>query len=229
MSKRSIETITCAGCGTSHPFEVWQSVNTVINPETKTAVRDLSLFKFVCPHCGKQSIVHYDILYHQMEDKMMIQVSHDDEALSKVYSMFSGTDDHDSLGLTKEFRENGFLLRIVRSLNQLLEKLAIFDAGLDDRIVEILKVFVLVNYCRDNPEDKDVDLLFSVEQDGQWIIHILQNGVEKAHSLVSTEFYEKIYKDYIGKLPDIRADDPIIDQSRALEAIGLFDDEGGSK
>ncbi len=226
MSSWNEETVTCPECGSEYSFRIWRSINTSLNPEAKSAVRDMSLFTFVCPTCGKKTIVTYDILYHQMEDRMMIQVAHTDDAAENVLSWFSETGTNDPHELVKEFRQNDYLLRIVRSVGGLLEKLQIFDAGLDDRIVEILKVYVLVMYWKDAP-DENVDLFFSAEADGKWFIHILKDGTEVGHTPVTDELYHNVRNDYALRLPRIREDDPVIDREWAFRIMGLSTEKNG--
>ena len=72
MSKRCEVTITCPKCNEEHPFVMWQSINTQLDPEMRAAVKDRSAFQFICPTCGEKTYVDYGFLYHQMEDGIMI-------------------------------------------------------------------------------------------------------------------------------------------------------------
>ncbi|MBO4522897.1 MAG: CpXC domain-containing protein, partial [Methanomicrobium sp.] len=67
------EKITCPDCGAESDFVIWQSINTMIDPETKAKVLSGEIFRFKCPKCGSETNIMYDCLYHQMEDKLMIQ------------------------------------------------------------------------------------------------------------------------------------------------------------
>ena len=71
MSQRREVSLTCPQCGKEHPFIIWNSINTILNPEMKEAVKDRSAFRFVCPDCGAKTYVDYDLLYHQMEDRII--------------------------------------------------------------------------------------------------------------------------------------------------------------
>ena len=48
MSKRCEVTITCPKCNEEHPFVMWQSINTQLDPEMRAAVKDRSAFQFIC-------------------------------------------------------------------------------------------------------------------------------------------------------------------------------------
>ena len=142
MSLSREEMITCPKCGQQSPFMIWQSVNTMIDPEMKGAVRDLSAFRFTCPNCGNQAVIDYGFLYHQMEDQIMIFYAETDKDVENFMSSFSKDRiPADMKGFLDDFLNDSYLIRIVRSQNELREKLEIFDAGLDDRIVEIARYF----------------------------------------------------------------------------------------
>ena len=69
-----------------------------------------------------------------------------------------------------------YLIRIVMSDNQFREKLFIFDAGLDDRIIEIYKVLILAIFQKDSGEESNYEqneLYFFTDDDGKHYIHIL--------------------------------------------------------
>ena len=57
-----------------------------------------------------------------------------------------------------DFRTKKYLARIVTSPNQLIEKIQIFDAGKDDRIMELVKLLVTDSLHENNP-DKEWDLM----------------------------------------------------------------------
>ena len=53
MSKHHIEKVTCPSCHHEGDFEVWDSINTVLNPEMKEKVLNQSIFLYTCPNCGE--------------------------------------------------------------------------------------------------------------------------------------------------------------------------------
>ena len=162
MSRREEITVTCPKCGTEHPFVIWSSINTTLNPDMKAAVKDLSAFQFECPSCGEKTYVDYGCLYHQMEDRIMIQYANSDKSAEQCYEMMTRDG---PTGILQDMRKNGYLLRIVRSQRELLEKIAVFDAGLDDRIIEICKVFILAAFHEGNPDCGEIETLYFRDDD----------------------------------------------------------------
>ena len=62
MSIMNTVTLNCPKCGKEHPFNMWKTLNTGINPEMRAAVKDKSAFLFECPDCGNKSYVDYGFL-----------------------------------------------------------------------------------------------------------------------------------------------------------------------
>lgn len=88
MSMCEKEEIQCPVCGTTGEFEMWKSVNTVLNPEKKEELLSGALFQYICPHCGKSYNIDYPMLYHQMEDQIMIYYVVLEEDIQMVEEQF---------------------------------------------------------------------------------------------------------------------------------------------
>ena len=219
MSRSSQENITCPKCGKDSSFTVWHSINTTLDPEMKAAVRDRSTFLFTCPHCDYKAHVDYGFLYHQMEDQIMIHYARSEEAFSEVYDFAAGKYENE---LLKDFPnvQAKYLNRIVRSMNQLLEKLAIFDAGLDDRIIEICKVLILTEYQENHPESRNIELLMFTNKENKHIIQIIDSDETAGYVEITDNFYDSAIQFVGSGLKDIREDhEPLIDRAWALAYI----------
>lgn len=69
--------------------------------------------------------------------------------------------------LSEEFKlENTYMNRVVDDKNRFLEKLQIIDAGLDDRVIELMKLLLLVSLQKNNPDLEIIELLFSFNYNG---------------------------------------------------------------
>lgn len=218
MSKSRSITITCPKCHTESEFVMWESINTMLDPEMKSAVRDRSAFLFTCPECGAKTYVDYGFLYHQMEDRIMIHYASSDENAEEIYDLVTGKTMPDMM---KEMFDSDYLIRIVRSQNQLREKLAIFDSGLDDRIIELFKIFLLARYQEDYPDNSGkIELLYCFENDTH-LIQVLDDNEPAGAAELQIDFYEKLKKEFAPRLPDIRKDEPFIDRQWAIETLKL--------
>ncbi|RHR13536.1 hypothetical protein DWX49_13755 [Blautia sp. AF19-34] len=131
-------------------------------------VLNQSIFLYTCPSCGKTFRLDYATLYHQMEDPIMIYLVSESE-VETTYEMFYGEN------ALFDFRTKKYLARIVTSPNQLVEKIQIFDAGKDDRIMELVKLLVADSLHENNPDKEFDELRFAVD-DGTNILIIINKG-----------------------------------------------------
>ena len=216
MSKHYETTITCPQCGKEGSFRIWESINTTLDPEMKEKVKDRSAFLFTCPHCGAENYVDYGFLYHQMEDSVMISYCNSDKNERETYRMFTDIED-DPFGLKRMFADGRYLLRIVRSLNALREKIFLFDDGLDDRIIEVYKLFLYVKVIEDVPDAEDAEIFYMGGAEPHF------DAVTDSRYLGSSVFdkalYDPIIAQYAEGIPDARHDGPFVDRDYALQLI----------
>ena len=125
MSRHHIEKVTCPSCHHEGDFELWDSINTALDPESEV----------------KKT---YEIFYEK-------------NALA-------------------DYRTEKYLYRIVTSANQLVEKIQIFDAGKDDRVMELVKLLVTDSLHENNPDKEFDELRFAVDDDGINILVIINKG-----------------------------------------------------
>lgn len=213
MSQKSIKKITCPDCGQEADFTVWRSINTMLDPEMKEKVRTREAFSFRCPECGKVVNVDYGFLYHQMEDEMMIYYVSGEEDVEQVYDMFRG---NGKMAEITEGMPSDYLYRIVRSQNELWEKLAIFDAGLDDRVIELAKLFYAGKYFSEHPEAESDVVYFRPEE---MELAFFREGKPVATGSMSKDFYDMVAGEYIAGRLALREDDIIIDMDWAYNVI----------
>ena len=123
--------VTCTSCGTAHIIQTHGSINVSENPSIKAKVRDGSLFVWECPCCGRKNLAKYQTLYHDPSQRLMIWLIPDDSKAAALEG-----------AMEKIALDNGladYTLRRVSNVSSLIEKVAIFDAGLDDCVMEICK------------------------------------------------------------------------------------------
>ena len=176
MSMCEKEEIQCPVCGTTGEFEMWKSVNTVLNPEKKEELLSGALFQYICPHCGKSYNIDYPMLYHQMEDQIMIYYVVQEEDIQMVEEQFRGDFGSAESELTKVLKKDmdSYLYRIVGSQRELMEKIRIFDAGKDDRIVELVKRIISDAVADKNPDLRDANLYY-LEEDGESLFVVVNS------------------------------------------------------
>lgn len=209
MSKHHTEEIVCPECQHKGIFEIWDSINTVLDPEMKEKVLNQSIFSYTCPNCGETFQLAYSTLYHQMEDLIMIYLVSESE-IETTQELFSRNETLFDLSADK------YLKRIVTSPNQLIEKIQIFDAGKDDRIIELVKLIV-TDYLHQNCPDQEFDELFFATDDSENNILVILHDGEITSTVDIDGLYEKASSDF--SLKDIREDDIVINRNWILNKL----------
>ena len=201
MSRHHIEKVTCPSCHHEGDFELWDSINTALDPEIKEQVLNQSIFLYTCPSCGETFCLNYSTLYHQMEDLVMIYLVPESE-VKKTYEMFYGEN------ALFDFRIEKYLARIVTSPNQLVEKIQIFDAGKDDRIIELVKLLATDSILKNDPNKEFDELCFAVDDDGTNILVIINKG-ELTGAVDIDNMYE-FASSHCDDFKDLRDDEDIV-------------------
>lgn len=149
MSKFHMSKIKCPVCKSEIDVKIWDSINTSLNREEKEKILNGTFYDVKCPHCQASINCVYGFLYHDMVGKYMVS----------VYCDF--TDVIKRCGIPRDYR-----LRKVNDIWLLVEKIKIFDCGLNDIVIEIVKQTI-----RDLLKT-DYDLLFVDRKDGKIIFQI---------------------------------------------------------
>ena len=207
MSRHHIEKVTCPSCHHEGDFELWDSINTALDPEMKEKVLNQSIFLYTCPSCGETFRLNYSTLYHQMEDLVMIYLVPESE-VKKTYEIF-----YEKNALA-DYRTEKYLYRIVTSANQLVEKIQIFDAGKDDRVMELVKLLVTDSLHENNPDKEFDELRFAVDDNGTNILIIINKG-EITGAVDIDNMYE-FASSHCTDFKDLRDDEDIVIKSRML-------------
>ena len=136
-------------CGRTHELATDPSINTALDPDLKARVRDGSLFVWECPYCGARNLLKYETLYHDPAEKLMVWLLPGDaEPPAKVAAAVKDLD--------------GYSLRLVREVGDLVEKVNIRACGLDDIPVEMCKYVTRMEMAdqQKRPEILDAPLKF---------------------------------------------------------------------
>jgi len=231
MSVKHTQQIACLKCKKKSDFEFYGSINTMLDPTLKQRVKNFDIFKFICPHCGSEQFVNYSFLYHQMEDKLMIFYCQDEEEVAKVRSLYA--DDFDTAlnaqGESETIDTTGYRRRIVIGADNLVEKIRIFDAGLDDRLVEIYKVLLygqMQTELAAMPGGDAVDDVFVDEQlDGSLNFVFVADGRAVGAVAFSQDVYEVIANQYRDAVERLAPTEPVINQDWAFDILAQIAQE----
>lgn len=201
--------VTCPACGQERACELVQSINTRTQPEAKQRLLLGELNVLACD-CGRTSQLGANVLYHDPDADYFCQVAPGGEAaMEKAARAFQ------AVGATGT-------QRLVPSLNALIEKVKILEAGLEDWAIEMTKVLLLASLAE--PDLERVLLFERVDREDpatgdagviRWVIFDPRG---EAPSIMSSPFaaYAKLASRTHGKpaRQELR-----IDRAWAVEAV----------
>ena len=142
----------CSKCGAEFSAPDLRSINVDKDPALKAQVMDGSLFVVKCPRCGFSSLVSEPVLYHDPSQQLLIAYT--------------------TAGLSSEGLE-GYTCRLVSSIGELIEKVKIFDAGLNDLLVEMCKFVTCQELKKEVPmrfvrlDGADGEMTFTYPEGGE--------------------------------------------------------------
>jgi hypothetical protein len=187
-------TIPCEQCETDQPFVMRMQIDVAKWPQGKEELLEGRLNTFVCAKCGFSKMYDFILLYEDREKGLMV--------LSAPQSA--------EIELKPEFAHfaEDFQLRKVSSRNELIEKVVIRDAELDDCVVEYVKV-QLRNESLRRSMPIDGDLMFSdlgKNDDGETVLEFQDFTGDKDDVFFAfpIELYHEFARDlepYIPKMP----------------------------
>ena len=183
MINKVIDTISCPHCGHKQNITIWGVVDASVNTKTKQKILNGTFFEQICKSCGEPHLVSYPMLYEDKANRLMIYhnttqlgISNAQEAIDSRRKVVAEKDD--------------MRIRIVTSPNYLREKLRIFEMGLDDRIVEVVKALVLEKLCKEKDLGPVEDVLCWVHNNGDMDIDVF---AEQTGSVtVNKSFYSYV-------------------------------------
>lgn len=217
MSSHSTERITCQACGHVQDFTVWSSLNTSLDPDAKQRLIDGGLLTFKCAQCGDTARVEYNLLYHDMDAHWMVWLLPSGD-WPEPYQK-----DTPPFNLFKETSQ--YRLRVVRSFNELLEKVYVADSKLDDFAIEVIKLMLWQNIREEEGIDDGI-LLFAGTQDGdegKELTFILLSEHKKGRfSIPYAQFYGDLVREYEETFEKV-AQEPLrwiqVDAAYALQKL----------
>ena len=150
MSSVSSVTFRCARCGAAYQAPVYSYIDAVANPALKDCVLTGELFVRECPKCGCRELIQTPVVYR---DTVCLL------CLSERKIAVEGLE--------------GQCARLVGDVGSLIEKVKIFDAGLDDAAIELCKYVTRSELAKDvslkflRTEGADNEIIFTYPEAGQ--------------------------------------------------------------
>lgn len=207
MSKIRKEKIVCPTCGAEDEVTVWDSLNTQFNPEEKQKLLDGTLFAFKCKQCAAVINLNYDTLYHDMENKAMIYLVPNGNLETSIEALKTAKKDAN----LEEYR-----MRVVKDKESLQEKAMIFENGLDDRVIEIIKLSSYSFVKEKLPDAQIKDICIRIKDE---IVTVLFLMDEPLYIDVPKSLYTEIKDSYAQQIEEYGKEDFIVDSTWAFNVM----------
>jgi hypothetical protein len=170
--------VRCPACRRSHEVKLVQSIDTRVDLDARERLLAGTLNTLDC-ECGKRTMLAAKLVYYDTRDAeraAVFQVAPDEAAVHDARVAFAAS------GISGQ-------LRIVPSQNALVEKVKIFEAGLEDWAIEMTKVLLLAS----ETDQLNTVLLFeAIDREAgriHWVRHD-EDGVRRVASALAA--YEKL-------------------------------------
>lgn len=236
MSKCHRETITCPNCNTIGEFMCWDSINVDLDPENREKVKNGELFQYICPKCKRSYTIEYETLYHDMNNRFMVQylANPSKERIKKYFE-----DLNQIRGINNKYNLNfNEKLRITLERNDFIEKIYIFEAGLEDFYVEMTKIVVTEQFNRTHPNEimpkiyfsglDDENIHFSTDDGrGVDIDRNLLDNISNDYEIIAPENeFIQVDKTNVMKYVKEKSEKKIIDSKSGIVGLAIGDAMG---
>ncbi len=191
--------LTCPICKHTHTAPVISVVDTERDKETWKSVQDGSLFRFDCPDCGYPMEMAYSFLCQDSAIRQYIYLCREGPEEDGGFQKAAQRAKQLARGNTSDA-----ILRIVCTMDELEEKLRVFENGLDDRVVEVCKGFALSQFPA-GEECYAQAVVYDVIG-GQEVLRVKCSDGTEQYVTAFREMYEQMYREYAGLFPPLRGD-----------------------
>lgn len=206
MQTQSIK-YTCPYCGEELDLEILLSLEASEDSLEKERLMSGDLFHHTCPHCQHEFLLQVPFTYVDRSRKFVIVMVAEEQLPEEMKST------------GKDLDQAGFTLRHVQTIGQLIEKIQIFEDGLDDRWVELAKYDHFIEFI-DNKKGKPEDIT-SIEYqrvDNEVMKINIRTEDSGLAFLTPLNLIEEEFKLDADRLAVINQDFPMIDQKWIVQS-----------
>ncbi len=168
-------------CDTTFEADIPDSADLRTEPEVGKLIASGDFMVVRCPKCGKRLTPEFPFRLSLTDGRELFLVPEND-----LTGFLRGKLDY----------EIGNPFRVVIGFPEMAEKLKILDAGLDDRVVEIMKYYLLTGNAQPEDQDQTVTLRYQGEEGGRHVFHVL--GLKEGEvgvARLGSDIYHKIAAD----------------------------------
>ena len=192
QSKNIKQIITCPKCGKQHTMTVWTSLNSKTNPTENKQLIDGMLYRHKCLKCGYEVNIEIPSIYYNKKSETMIAAIFPNQVFTGISMLNAAIKEETMFKPSLKIRR-----RVVSCRNELTEKALIFESGLDDRLVELVKFHTVQSLG----PGKDIEYMYFSIKNGIYMIETKVNGkimeaeVNDAYKEVTDAYKHLLYEE----------------------------------
>ncbi len=169
-------------CDKVFDAEIADSADLDAEPDVEKQIESGDFMAVKCPQCGKRLTPEFPFRLSLKSGRgVLLLVPEKDRA---------------DLSRGKLDYQTADAYRIAVGFPEMAEKLCILAAGLDDRVIEIMKYYLLTGSMASGDQERDITLRWKGEEDGRHVFHVL--GLKEGEigvARLGREVYAKIAAD----------------------------------
>ena len=230
MSKSRKINFQCEHCNRTFEAEIFDSVNVTLDPELREKVLSGDIYLYKCPHCNKINIIQYPILYHDMNNKILVQYG----KLSDIYKFkhFYESDCNNVINDLANEDINDFKkykVAGVSSWTDLVTTIIAFENDLERGILYLMQ-YININqykeYAKKNNKHKYFDSCYRYDENGNIVLSLEVGDEDRPTGSIVIEFEKDIYDSFDSEIFDSfeYCDKFYLDMNKVIRILELQDE-----
>ncbi len=174
MKKPKTISVTCPACLEEGIFKTVPFIDASIDPEIKESIYNRGIFRFRCEECGEEILVSYECTYIDKDNNFIVSLIPENDDLA--------------------FETTGYTVRVVRTINEFVEKIAAFEDGIDDRVIELYKIMLEDQFEEERPNAEIIGIYYGGQDlsDKSLLFFIITASSENVRAMLSFDTYQAI-------------------------------------
>jgi|GEM_PF-3577143 len=152
QSKITEGAVKCPSCGAVSQATMWDVLEAKCNPERAAQLASGELLVHRCPECGVLVPLDYPLFYVDRDRKVAAFYPAGQGELEAICTLFVQANQRFAGIDLVSLRKNEFEMRVTPTRYELAEKVTAWQAGLNDKVLEVFKAVLLRELKGRNPE-----------------------------------------------------------------------------
>ena len=205
--------LSCPHCGHQAEHTIISILDSKENAYEKQKLMSNTFFEYNCTHCNARLDLCFEMIYRDNEHNALIYLVHDNdvEGASAALRLNDALEIKYGPDVIRPWK------RIVTCPHRLREKALIFDKNLDDRVIELAKIFCANSASEAMPDFYPNGAIFNVKND-EFVIELV--GEDKTVTAkIPDGFYQHLEAEFAEVL---ECSNPyVVDEYWAMDVIGI--------